>query len=536
MSVLPTLQRLRRRTSAMTLALALLATVTSAATPLRAAAATVPTSAAFSTGAKVSFTFDDGIGTNYSLAAGALAQYGFPGTAYIITKCIGMTTTPNTCAANPDVAYMTWAQVKALHDTYGWEIGSHTVDHPLTAAVDNPSLTDAQLNAEMADSKAALAAQGFNATDFASPYGDYDNRSLAAIAKYYDSHRAFQDITQPAAAEVTNTFPYYSPRSTFPYNPMMLTVMQVQGNVPVATVEQYINQAKANNQWLILVFHNVVSSGASTLLDDYQYNVGDLSTIAAYVKSQNIPVTDINHGLANSSTNLLANGGFDSGIAGGWTTDNSTAIQANLAADNLNGHGAFDGTANGARSSVLLKGAAADTHLFSPTVSVDPTQTYVLKNFVNVTSTSGEVDFYVDEYDANGTWLSGQYHNGIAGTTTANAVQVGDINFTYKPTSATVAKARLQVIAHGANLTAYYDNAQWFPESAIGSTSTGGGSTGGTTATGDLNGDSKVDALDLSTLLSNWNKSGATAAQGDLNADGVVNALDLSTLLSNWSK
>lgn len=53
---------------------------------------------------------------------------------------------------------------------------------------------------------------------------------------------------------------------------------------------------------------------------------------------------------------------------------------------------------------------------------------------------------------------------------------------------------------------------------------------------GDLNKDNVVDALDLSTLLVNWNKSGVGATQGDLNADGIVDALDLSTLLVNWSK
>lgn len=52
---------------------------------------------------------------------------------------------------------------------------------------------------------------------------------------------------------------------------------------------------------------------------------------------------------------------------------------------------------------------------------------------------------------------------------------------------------------------------------------------------GDINGDKKVDALDLSTLLTNWGNSGATAVQGDINGDGQVDALDLSTLLVNWS-
>jgi len=48
---------------------------------------------------------------------------------------------------------------------------------------------------------------------------------------------------------------------------------------------------------------------------------------------------------------------------------------------------------------------------------------------------------------------------------------------------------------------------------------------------GDINGDNKVDLLDLSTLLTLWNTNDPSA---DLNKDGIVNVLDLSTLLSKW--
>lgn len=48
---------------------------------------------------------------------------------------------------------------------------------------------------------------------------------------------------------------------------------------------------------------------------------------------------------------------------------------------------------------------------------------------------------------------------------------------------------------------------------------------------GDINGDGKIDILDLSTMLSKW---GTTDAACDLNDDGTVGILDLSTLLSKW--
>ncbi|MFO0829327.1 MAG: FG-GAP-like repeat-containing protein [Phycisphaerales bacterium] len=47
---------------------------------------------------------------------------------------------------------------------------------------------------------------------------------------------------------------------------------------------------------------------------------------------------------------------------------------------------------------------------------------------------------------------------------------------------------------------------------------------------GDLNGDNKIDAADLGSLLGQWGTNGSA----DLNADNVVNAADLAILLGAW--
>ncbi len=55
-------------------------------------------------------------------------------------------------------------------------------------------------------------------------------------------------------------------------------------------------------------------------------------------------------------------------------------------------------------------------------------------------------------------------------------------------------------------------------------------------ANADINGDGKVDAIDLSILAAHYNiKSGQTFATGDLNADGAVDIVDLSILASAWN-
>jgi len=53
---------------------------------------------------------------------------------------------------------------------------------------------------------------------------------------------------------------------------------------------------------------------------------------------------------------------------------------------------------------------------------------------------------------------------------------------------------------------------------------------------GDINGDGLVNVLDLSVLLTNWNRTSSTWTnlRCDLNTDGTVTILDLSVLLTKW--
>jgi peptidoglycan/xylan/chitin deacetylase (PgdA/CDA1 family) len=486
-------------------------------------------------GARVTFTFDDGLASGYTDAAPTLQKYGFTAEEYVPTSCIGST---GTCPENPSASYMTWPQVQALQNTYGWEIGSHSITTPCLASNTQPDcpntsiLTTAQVMQELTGSQSALQAQGLNnINSFATPFGDWTPPVLADIAKVYASHRPFQDsIDQTGPAGVPDGIIDHG--NTFPYNDYLLYDLSVQAGVTVAQVENYINQTVTNKQWLIMTFHDI-KPVASTNPTDYEYNTADLDQIAAYVKSLNIPVVTMSGGLVTNAGNLLPNSSFDTPISSSiadptvWSTDDPTDIK-----QDTGNNGNYPSPTN----SVSLTGTTKNIELFSPQVPVSA-KPYVLKNFLNVTNmtvaTGHEIDFYIDEYDANGTYLQTQFKKsevGNAGNPTGAWVE--NMNFEYTPTSATVAKARLQVVVTAnSGAKAYLDNAQWFAED--GST-TGGVGAGG--KPGDVNGDGLVNALDLSIMLSNWGKTGATHAQGDLSGDGVVNALDLSILLTNWGK
>jgi len=354
---------------------------------------------------------------------------------------VGMTTVPNTCNANQDTPYMTWAQVQALQNTDGWEIGSHTVDHDCLAssAETDPSdcanpapLTTAQVDAELANSQSALAAEGITATDFAPPYGDYNNNVLAQIAKYYATMRQFRNT-----ASNTNAWPYSD------YYLQDLTVLQKTD--PVATVETAINK-----QWLVLTFHDILTTPSSNP-NAYQYGTSELQQIAAYVQSKEqaglIQSTHVDQGIVSSSTNLLPNSSFSSGISSGWTTDTPTAFTAD-SGDN----GSYPNPTYSIKLSSPPSSSTA-AHLFSPKVAVNPNTTYVLKNFLNLPSiSSGEVGYYIDEYDQNGNWISGQWK------TQEVDPFVEDMNFSYTPSSPEVSQASLQIISEGSGISGYVAN------------------------------------------------------------------------------
>jgi hypothetical protein len=345
---------------------------------------------------------------------------------------------------------MTWAQIQALQGD-GWEIGSHTVDHKCLAdsAAEDPSdcqrnvLTQAQVDTELAQSQSDLAAHGITATDFAPPYGDYSNSVLAEIAKYYATMRGFKDQNN----------------NVWPYDDYLLNDVTIQETIDTpASVEAKIDQAIANKQYLVLTFHDIVPNPSQNP-DDYQYATAELDQIAAYVAAKKaaglIQPINVNQSMVSSTTNMLTNGTFNNGIADGWTTDSPTIVTKDTATN-----GSFPDAVNAIKLAVASGGGNA--HLFSPKVAVDPYTTYLFKNFLNVQAiTSGQVAFYVDEYDANGNWISGQYLK------QENSAFVENLNFAYTPSSVAVSKASLQVIAGGSGITAYLDNSQLFSLSSV---------------------------------------------------------------------
>ncbi len=386
---------------------------------------------------KITFTFDDGVENNLLVAAPILKKYGITATIFIIPECIGMVTVPNTCKANPNAKYMTWEQLATLKNDYGWSIESHTMTHPLLASTDPTdqpvALTEQEVIDELKDSKEELISRGYDVTAIAPPYGDYNSKTLALIAKYYALQRGFQDTGF----------------NEFPYSDYLVRDQMIQGNVSIATVKGYINDALAINKWLVLTFHNIKTT-ASTNPDYYEWSAAKLESVASYVASKKMSVVSIAEGIKIPGPQLMENSTFNDGISSGWRTNNPDAIFVDT-----NNNGSYPDSQN----SIKFVDNGTRAHLFSPTIPVQAGTIYVIKNFLNtVQINSGEIFFYIDEYNLNGDWISGKYLKGI------RSAFVDSINLTYTPSSEDVSGAALQVgIEPGSGIVAYLDNVQFIP-------------------------------------------------------------------------
>ncbi|MBL8121899.1 polysaccharide deacetylase family protein [Candidatus Saccharibacteria bacterium] len=219
----------------------------------------------------VSLTFDDGWQDVYTNGLPLLKKYGFKSTQYILT---GSLNTPD---------YMTTSQVRAFQ-TQGSEIASHTVNH-----FDLTTLTASQLSSELTSSQSRLRRLYGNsvATNFASPYGAYNATTVSAIKKYYGSHRS-----------VDTGF-----NSKDNFNQYNIVVQNIEVTTTNAQVQAWVNKAKADRTWLVLVYHQVENDPA-TATDTYAVSTANLDAHLAYIKSTGISVQTVQQALTTVKAQL----------------------------------------------------------------------------------------------------------------------------------------------------------------------------------------------------------------------------------------
>jgi peptidoglycan/xylan/chitin deacetylase (PgdA/CDA1 family) len=135
---------------------------------------------------------------------------------------------------------VTKEQLKEMAN-YGFEIGSHTINHPHL-----PLLSDTDLDNELRQSRDQISSYVDLPVDaFASPFGEYNSNVLTHIKEFYDSHRSV-DVG-------------YNTKDNFDkYN---IKAMSATASTAPETVLGWVDEAIRNKAWLVLVYHDIIDNG-----------------------------------------------------------------------------------------------------------------------------------------------------------------------------------------------------------------------------------------------------------------------------------
>jgi peptidoglycan/xylan/chitin deacetylase (PgdA/CDA1 family) len=217
-----------------------------------------------------SLTFDDTYASHYTQARAKMDQYGYGGTAYVIQDVIGT----NNC--------MTLAQMKDLEQYSSWEIAGHAT----TGAIHNnrfTALTDAQLDTEFAAIRSFLSTNGFRGDHIAYPGGQFNNSVLTYANKYFTGARLV----------------FQKPETLPPARRSKIrSVTQASNVITTATIQAQVDQAYTNKEWIIMTFHDIVTTvSAST-----DFSIANFGTIIDYLATKGIPVRTVGEVLATRPT------------------------------------------------------------------------------------------------------------------------------------------------------------------------------------------------------------------------------------------
>jgi hypothetical protein len=215
----------------------------------------------------LTFSFDDNWASQmgpYSL----LEEKGFAGTAYVIVDMVGHNDR------------LTLSDLQSLQ-TAGWDVAAHSYTD-LHHYARFTTLPYEVVEDDMVDSRNYLIKNGFKAYDqCAYPGGDFTGGAdvLGLAGKYFASCRT-------VFSKQTETYP--------PPDARKLRVLLVTGPTSLVTVEQAVDDARANREWLILVFHKF----APTAADNSTWAEADFTALVEHVAASGIAVKPLGSVLA----------------------------------------------------------------------------------------------------------------------------------------------------------------------------------------------------------------------------------------------
>jgi peptidoglycan/xylan/chitin deacetylase (PgdA/CDA1 family) len=175
----------------------------------------------------LSITFDDGDPIEFTEAVPLLNEREIPATFYIITRDLSDSTFRS----------MVYNAYLAHH-----EIGSHTVNHPNLAELDNSQI-EFELSRSQNDINSVLG--NYSCLTFAYPGGKFNDNIIQIAKKYYLTARS-------------GLGGYNAITSSDRYR---LRAMSYESNVKISQLNNIVKRASRVGLWLIEIFHGLDDSG-----------------------------------------------------------------------------------------------------------------------------------------------------------------------------------------------------------------------------------------------------------------------------------
>jgi len=174
-------------------------------------------------GGLVTFSFDDGSATDYTVMRPLFNAKGVAATTNIVTQWVG------------GASRVTWSQLDSLAAD-GWEIGSHSMYHKFATLPTYDSMLYVAKT-----SRDTLIARGFDVSIMAYPGNAYSDSAMMAARQYYRAAMAGYSSGDTLNHDVLKTFALKSYAADTPADS--------------ATYYQLIRNADSRNQWLIFYIH-----------------------------------------------------------------------------------------------------------------------------------------------------------------------------------------------------------------------------------------------------------------------------------------
>ncbi|MCP5058947.1 MAG: polysaccharide deacetylase family protein [bacterium] len=171
----------------------------------------------------VSFTFDDGTLSHVEVAAPAMHEHGFRGTAYVMPDEVGYE------------GFVTTDHLDELAGTYGWDVAAHH-------AVSFTHMKEGELEPAILSVQSYLRKRGFDAGlgHLAYPLGRQDPKVVRPLVRKHFT-------TARLASAGPETIP--------PADPHLLRAVNVLDTTTPEEVGEIALRAKKHGEWAILMFH-----------------------------------------------------------------------------------------------------------------------------------------------------------------------------------------------------------------------------------------------------------------------------------------